>query len=390
MSSALIPTLESLTVQIAFTSDPISLTPSWVDVTDDLISGDTEYGRATETDLCEPGTLTLQLKNVDGRYDADNADGPYFGYVLPNRKVRVKAVFDGVEYFIFTGYADSWKRTWPDGFEWSVTELRCTDRMKLIARRTNTGSTVQEQAHLRVKAILDAGGMGAVHIVDSTEYDLNSDGYACRTLAELAYSRANSLNNLQEVAQSDGGALFVNGVGVVVFQSTRFRTDNTRATVSQATLGTETGHVPILPPSPAVDDRLFANYVTITDCNGNEFFATDAASVAKYGPIELDLGSSLLLAADAQDRVNDVLALRKDPSPRYDSLTVDAYAYTEAMEQAMKREISDRVTVAIIPAGQTTGSSRPQFVEGKAHSFTTSSWKTTFRLSSAGARTTIP
>src|SRR5213079_3236543 len=104
----------------------------------------------------------------------------------------------------------------------------------------------------------------------------------------------------------------------------------------------------------------------------------------------------LLLAADAQDRVDDELALRKNPIPRVEQMTVDVLACAAAQQAlVLERELSDRITLAIIPPGLTSGTSRDQFVEGVGHDVQITgdspSWTTSFRMSSTGdAATVIP
>jgi hypothetical protein len=68
--------------------------------------------------------------------------------------------------------------------------------------------------------------------------------------------------------------------------------------------------------------------------------------------MEISLGDSLLLTSDAADRVADELALRKNPIPRVEQMSVDVLACTAAQQAfVLERELSDRITLAIIPPG---------------------------------------
>jgi hypothetical protein len=390
----LIPTLDSVLIEIAFDTDATDPDPDYTDVTADAIAFNTDRGRTLEYEVCDPGSSTVQLADADGNYDNDNPDGLFYGQVTRNRRTRISAVKDGTTYRLATTYADDWSRTWPGNAAWSVTTLTGTDRFKLIAQRKNTGSTVEEGTDDRLSAILLAGGYGATHIIPSGEFELNADGYACRTVVEYAYNDTNSLDNVQDMVRAEGGCAFMRGDGIFVFQGTRFRTDNTLATVSQATFGNSgvDGEIPLVPEDvkSANDDLRSYNYVTITDCNGTEKFDDSGDITDLNPPIVLDLGNTLLKPTDAQDRVNDALLLLNDDSKRFESLTIDAYAYDAAMVQALTREISDRITVAIIPKGQARGTKRDYFIEGVSHDVTTSSWRTTFRITPAGDASVIP
>jgi hypothetical protein len=339
--------------------------------------------------VCNPGTCTITLDNSDGAFDPDNTTGPYYGYIRPNRRVRITVTISGTTYYLWSGYADKWTRTWPGGGAHSVTVLEATDRFKLLAKRTNTGTTVQEQADDRLVAILENGGVDV--IVPAISRAINADGYACRTLAAHTYTGGDTLTNCQDVARADGGALFVDGQGKVVFQSTRFRTDNALSTTSQGTFGNATGAIAVEDSlDPTVDDTLMANRVLVTDYDGTVHTAEDTTAQGVDGLCVADLGGTLLRALDAPDRASDVLLLRKDPRPRYDAFTIDALTDDSALLQAVSREISDRVTLAITPTGGGTAWTRDQYVEGVEHDvdIAASRWLTTFPVSGAygGAR----
>jgi hypothetical protein len=383
-------------VEVAFTSDATDTTPTWVDVTDWVLAVQTARGREDELAVIQPGSLNVLLDNSDRRFDADYASGPYFGYIRHNRQVRVAVQQDSGDpwTYLARGYADEWIQAF-DTDRGNVVALNCTDRFKLLTKYSNTGTTVEEQADDRIVAILEAGG-GAAVIIPSGERSINADGYACRTVVAYVYDGGQStLQNLHDVALADGGAMFMDGEGVFVFQSTRFRTDNTRATVSQGTFGNNTSNPSCIPIendiSPTVTDSVVANYVTVTCGDGSVDIAQDATAIASDGRLEIDLGNTLLRALDGPDRVADVLLLRKDPHQRISQLTLDGLTDPDALEQAIAREISDRVTVEIIPPGHSTGTARDYYVESVAHdiSLQPAQWLTTMALSSTGGAATL-
>jgi len=51
-----------------------------------------------------PGMAYLTLDNYDGRYDPFNTSGELYGYILPNRVVRIKATDGTLTYNLFTGF----------------------------------------------------------------------------------------------------------------------------------------------------------------------------------------------------------------------------------------------------------------------------------------------
>lgn len=381
----------TLLVQIAFTTAYNDTTPTWVDVTGYTESVSTKTGRPSELSNAEPGTVTVALNNTDGRFDPDNASGPYAGYVRPLRRIRIGATANGTYYPMFTGFVDSFVKTWPNGADHSITTVTATDRFKLLARRFDTfNSRPDEFADIRITALLQHSGIGAADRI------INAAALPARTVATYDYDGMNLLQGLQDAAFADGGLLFMDGYGRIVFQTVKYRQIGgaTRARTSQARFGNDATSIPVEPDlDPRVDDTLMANKVLVTDCNGEVQMAQDTALATSDGPLELDLGGTLLLTTDAQDRVADMLALRKNPTVRYNSAAVDVLTLSAAnQEKVLARELSDRLTLAVIPPGLSSGTARDQWIEGVQHDITITGgpqWKTTFQLSSAGDAVTV-
>jgi hypothetical protein len=381
--------------QIAFTTPYSTLTPTWVDVTADGRSFRTLRGRPGMFSQMQPGTADLVLRNTSGNYAADNPSGPYYGYIRPNRRTRIVATVGGTPYPLFTGYSDKFAR----GFDGVPTAtVSSTDRFKILAKQRSTASYSDESAATRLTNLLSTSGPSGGAILSSTEYSINAGGFATRNVSTYDYIDFNALQALQDIENADGGMLFVDGSGVLQYQSVKYRQTGgaTRALTSQARMGNDATSIPILPAvEPRVDQSLMANYIDVTDCNGTLAFAQDTTQQGIDGILDASLGGTLLLATDAQDRVNDDLALRKSPTERYEQVQVDLLTCTTA-EQAtiLGLELSDRVTVAIIQAGLTSGTSREQWIEGISHDVQIvgdPSWTVTLLLSSCnGSATVIP
>ena len=369
-------------VLIAFTSPPLAATATWTDVTADVLAFTTSRGRSDETSVIQPGTASVVLDNTSGAYDRDSghANSPY---IRPMRRLRVlaQATSSSALLPIWDGFVDSWTRTWPGGSNFSMTTVEATDRFKVLSRRTFSAARAEEFAATRVEAILENGGSP---IISSISRSINPGGYATRTVVAYDYAESNVLTALNDLALSDGGAMFMAGDGVFVFQGTRYRTDNIKATASNGTFGNTATAIPVESDlTPTVSDDIMANRVTVTCGDGSVDVAEDTAAQAEDGLIELDIGNTLLRALDGPDRAADVLLLRKDPRPRFPSLTVDCTTSDAAMTQALEREISDRITIALVPPGAASGYSRDQYIEAIEHdvSVTERTWRTTFSVS---------
>jgi len=79
---------------------------TWTDVTADLVDLTCRRGRNRELGAFETGQLTFTLRNDTRTYDPDNAAGPYYGRLRPNRRVRFRATYNALTYPIWQGYLD--------------------------------------------------------------------------------------------------------------------------------------------------------------------------------------------------------------------------------------------------------------------------------------------
>src|SRR4051812_10986829 len=87
--------------EVAFTTDPGATSPSWTDISAYVKSSSPTRGRDSEFDDFGPGTNSLRLNNKDRRFDPSYTAGPYYGYLLPMRRVRqyVDGPLTGLEWW---------------------------------------------------------------------------------------------------------------------------------------------------------------------------------------------------------------------------------------------------------------------------------------------------
>jgi hypothetical protein len=134
----MLTTLLSRSVTVSAT-DPVTLTlyfeqadGTWVDISADLISGTVRRGKQRELDKFQAGTCQLTLRNDSRQYDPNHATGPYFGSILPMRRMRVMAIANNTLYSAFTGYVDSWDQNYTGPHSATAT-VTLTDGFKPLA-----------------------------------------------------------------------------------------------------------------------------------------------------------------------------------------------------------------------------------------------------------------
>ena len=105
----------SILVQVEFTGG------AWTDVTSDVAgdgAGSISWrgGRSTRYDEVSAATLSVPLRNADGRYTPGNPSSPWAGKLLRGKRIRLSvAAPDLPMVALFTGYIVSWTVTIPDG-----------------------------------------------------------------------------------------------------------------------------------------------------------------------------------------------------------------------------------------------------------------------------------
>lgn len=90
-----IPGMPEVLVAVAFPSTPWDGFPEYSDITPYLRSFSTQGGRQFELDRVEAGQMSLLLSNLDGRFSPENTGGPYYGDLVPTRRVKTQFVWKG-------------------------------------------------------------------------------------------------------------------------------------------------------------------------------------------------------------------------------------------------------------------------------------------------------
>ena len=124
-------TFPTLAVEIAFASEPLDTTPTFADVTGQTFAVTTKIGRPTEYTAFDPGVATVVLDNTDRDFDPLHTTGPYADELLPNKKVRIRATYDGTTYDLFTGHVDGWPQRYDEAWT-STMVLTVPDTLKLL------------------------------------------------------------------------------------------------------------------------------------------------------------------------------------------------------------------------------------------------------------------
>ena len=347
-----------------------------VDVSDIALQVNIRRGRNRILNKFEAGTAVVVLADDNGDWSPQNVSSPYYGKLLPLRKIRIWADYDdggGTDrYYLYSGYITTYNSTYGLGVEdTSKITLQCVDGFRLlnnIGISTVTGAGSPQLSGARVETLLNVVDWpSSQRVIDNGNSTLQADpGTSGRDL----------LTAIQLVETSEFGGFFIDAEGNATFLS--------RDTVSKkadetptvfADDGSGIGYQQI---EFANDDTLLVNDVTVTRLNGTSQNVFDQTSIDTYF-LHSGKRDGILVQTDAEalDQASTLLVARKDTTDRIDSMTINLLdpSQTAAIVAGLNLEIFDLVNVTkTVPGGSTI--TKELFVQGLQHDITNSTFNT--------------
>jgi hypothetical protein len=288
-----------------------------VDLTPNVYQISIVRGRNIMRDTYEAGNATIRVLDPNSDFNPQNLSSPYAGYLSPLRKIRVSATTATTSHWLFSGYIQDYKYTYPVGQETGYVDIIATDAFRLF-------NMANVQAVPDTAAGQDTGTR-INKILDYVEFPVSmrsiSTGQST-CIADPGTART-SLEAIKNAEFSEGiGAFYMSAEGSAIYKN--------RTEVSSSLAGTpiqfnQTTGIPYSNLRFAFDDKLIINDVTFTRYGGGvtqEVFDND--SIAKYFPHSLNRPD---LVAQTDEIVLNVAreycATRKETTIRIDEMTVD-------------------------------------------------------------------
>jgi hypothetical protein len=317
-----------------------------IDVTDITRSINIKRGRNILRDTYEAGSATVRVYDQDGRFNPQNTSSDLYGQLTPLRKLRISATYNGVSYYLFSGYTTTYTYTYDQAEQVAYVDITAVDGFRLfnLANITTvTGSANGDDTGERIGKILDTvsfpNGMRSIDTGNSL------------TQADPATTRT-ALTAIINAEFSEQGAFFMNAEGQAVFKN--------RANVIASAGGTpiefnQTTGIPYKNLKFAFDDKLIINQATITRIGGTAQFAEDAGSVATYFPHSVNYNDLVVQTdTDANNIARIYVATRSDTTIRIDEMTVDLLDTAVPTDTMLALEYFDNVNISNIqPDGST-------------------------------------
>ena len=356
-----------------------------VNITDQVMATSVRRGRNRILSNFEAGTATVTLNDPNSDFNPQNAAGPYYGKLLPLRKIRIYAdiEYEGspVRIALFSGYINSFDTSFYQGVgSTSTVVLQCTDGFRLLNNvSTGTapipGCTAGQLSGARVNSILDfAGFPGSLRDISVGDSTMQVDPGGTRGV----------LQAIQTVEQSEFGAFFMARNGEAKFLS--------RDYVSKLADFTVRDYSDVVSPTNftytnvdfAFDDQLILNDVTVTRYNDGvgpalPQTAQSAESIATYFT-KSGQRSDILVQTDAEamDQAETLLVARKNADIRIDSMSLNLVAQLTEFELLANLSM-DIYTLINITKTMSGGSTitRELFVQGVQHDVRPGIWNMT-------------
>lgn len=342
-----------------------------VDVSNITLRASIRRGRNRILNKFEAGSATIVLEDQNGDWVPSNPASPYYGKLVPLRKIRIWADYNSVRYYLYSGYITSYDTNFSVGFnDLSTVTLQCVDAFRLfsnVAISTVAGTSAGQTTGARMENLLDVAAFPtSMRNIDLGNSTVQADPGTERDL----------LNALQIIENSEFGGFYIDPEGNATFLSrdtVAEKADQTATDFSDGGTGISYQAIDF-----AYDDTLIFNDVTVNRVGGTAQTVQDTSSIETYF-IHSGKREGLLIQTDAEslDQATMILQSRKDAIFRIDSIGLNLAddAETARIVAGLSLDIFDLVNITKTTPGSTSVTLE-LFVQGVQQDITTNTWTT--------------
>jgi hypothetical protein len=369
----------AIIIEVAYATQPLNDAPIWTNVSPYLRGFDTSRGRNFEYDRMEAGTARYLLSNRDSRFNPDNTSGPYYPNVKPTRRVRIKAVWESVEYPVFYGFTEGYPQRFPSAGYDAVVEQTATDWFFPLTQIKFPPSTtfVEQFTGERIAACAAIAGLS------SSDLDLDFGQSLLVAIQSNELDNNSVLEHIQLVSEAENGRFFVAPTGKLTFRARH--TLLKQELTSHGIFGEppSAGEIPYSSQQFALshDETKLFNRVRITTPQPAILDVSDPTSIADHFERTLEKNWPLLDANEAGDAASYMVARLKDPVLRIPSITIHPQKNPAVLWPiVLSFEIGQRWQLRFRPKGGGTIIDKEVIIDGVNHRVSPELWETTLRL----------
>ncbi len=346
-----------------------------VDVSNIAIRVNIRRGRNRILNNFEAGTATVVLEDENGDWNPQNVSGPYYGKLLPLRKIRIWADYDdgsGLErYYLYSGYITSYDNSFRLGVdEISSVTLQCVDAFRLFQNvniTTVAGTSAGQTTGARIENLLNlASYPSSQRIIDIGDSTVQADPATARTL----------LAACQTIEQTELGGFFIDPEGSAVFLSRS--TVSEKADQTPLMFNDDGTNIAYQSIDFAYDDTQIFNDITVTRLGGTAQNVQSTSSIETYF-IHSGSRSDLLMQTDSEalDQANMLLNARDNALLRIDSIGLNLMDSTASSRIVAGLESDLFTLINVTKTAQASSTfSLELFVQGIQHDITPTTWTT--------------
>ena len=346
-----------------------------VDISSQTLNIQIRGGYNLLQDQFEVGTAIVRIADQNGDWNPQNPASPYYGKLVPMRKLRISAVYNGQVYYLFSGYTTDYKYTYPKNQVLGYLDITCNDGFRLMNLSnitTVTGAAAGQDTGTRINKILDTiGWPNSMRQIDTGDTLTQADPATPRT----------ALGAIKNCEFTEQGAFYISQEGNAIFNR---RTWILQKNGTNPTIFNQDGTgISFFDVKFAYDDKLIINQATIQRIGGTAQVYGNIASVAKYFPHSLQQTN---LVADTDATCANIagmyVATRQETAIRIDALTLDLTtpSYNAGIIAALGLNTFDTVQITAAQPGGSNITKTLQVVSVN-HDITPTAWKTTFTTS---------
>jgi hypothetical protein len=292
-----------------------SLPEPTVDLTPNVYQINITRGRNIQRDQYEAGQCIVRVLDPLSYFNPQNTASPYYGKLVPLRKVRVSATTSTTQKYLFSGYVTEYRYTYPINQDTGYVDLICEDAFRLfnlanIATVADSGAG--QDTGTRIGKILNQVSF------PSSMRTIATGANTC--VADPATNRT-SLAAIKNAEFSETGAFYMDGSGTAVFKS---RAQVMASLAATPTAFNQSGGIPYKNLKFSFDDKLIINQANLTRVGGSLVTEINQTSIDKYFPHSVTQ-NDLVAETDAivTNIAKEYVATRQETTIRIDEMVVD-------------------------------------------------------------------
>ena len=342
-----------------------------IDISDQVARVQINRGYNLLQEDFQAGLAAVRVIDPTGAWNPTNPASPYYGKLVPLRKVRISAN----DAFLYSGYTTAYNYTFDQEQNIGYVDIQLSDAFRLLNMSNLTGltgSSAGQTTGERVTAILNTIGFpNSMRDIDTGSTTVATDPGTPRT----------ALQAVKNIEFCEQGGFYIAPSGNAEFKSRQYIQEKSGETpIYFSNAGDGINYKNIV---TALDDKLIVNESSITRAGGTAQTAFNEPSAIKYFPHSFT-ATDLLLETDAQalDVARVYVSTRAETTLRIDALTLDLNSpdYAAGITAALNIDFFDSVKIKNVGQDGSTIEKTLQCM-GVKHDITPASWLTTFTTS---------